>query len=347
MAFAWARLGLRHRALQLSNQKTTAAEPSTSTLKHGSQHSLQGSVRRTLSIHHILVFHLDHPFTSISTPSPPPPYLQLNMAWNDDLLLKVANIASYALFTSGNVYAQLQGTVVSETYLTPSRWIFGVWPFIHFLFLGMIIYQFTEAGSAHVVRGIGWRFPLLCILNAAYSGLSSAQLNAHHDRVYAIVAFVVMLLIAATVSHCYRSLKVHHTASNLADTAVVHLPFSLYHGFVVVLLFVSGFEAFGVNANTHKAGIITKIVVFLSLLFLESTAAGYVWYSEGDVAGAAVISLSLLAIFQHQTSSKFIHWSALAFFIISLVAVLRAVIAIFTNRNTTAISDEERAPLVG
>ncbi len=56
------------------------------------------------------------------------------MAWNDDLLLKVANIASYALFTSGNVYAQLQGTVVSETYLTPSRWIFGVWPFIHFLF---------------------------------------------------------------------------------------------------------------------------------------------------------------------------------------------------------------------
>ncbi len=39
----------------------------------------------------------------------------------------------------------------------------------------MIIYQFTEAGSAHVVRGIGWRFPLLCILNAAYSGLSSLR----------------------------------------------------------------------------------------------------------------------------------------------------------------------------
>jgi len=272
------------------------------------------------------------------------------MAWNDDLLLKVVNIVAYVFFTSGNVYSQLgvgADPVVQETYLTPARWIFGVWPFIHALFLGMIIYQFTEAGSTHVVHGIGWRFPGLCILNAIYSGLTSAQLNAHHDRIYAILAFIVMLLIAGTVSHCYRSLKVHHTANNLADTILVHLPFSLYHGFVVVLLFVTAFEAFGLNAVTHKAGIITKILVFLSLLFLESTTAGYVWYSEGDVAGALVISLSLLAIFQHQTSSKFIHWSALAFFIISLIAVLRAVLSIFTSRNRTALNDEERAPLVG
>lgn len=272
------------------------------------------------------------------------------MAWKDDLLLKVANIVAYVFFTSGNVYSQLgvgSDAVTSETYLTPARWIYGVWPFIHFLFLGMIIYQFTDAGSSHIVHGIGWRFPGLCILNAIYSGLVTAQSHNHHERIYAIIAFVVMLMIAGTVSHCYRSLKVHHTASDLADTLFVHLPFSLYHGFVVVLLFVTGFEAFGVNAVTHKAGIITKILVFLSLLFLESTAAGYVWYSEGDVAGALVISLSLLAIFQHQMSSKFIHWSALVFFIISLIAVLRAVISIFTNRNTTAISDEERAPLVG
>ncbi|PWZ02164.1 hypothetical protein BCV70DRAFT_198446 [Testicularia cyperi] len=272
------------------------------------------------------------------------------MAWNDDLLLKVANIVAYIVFTSGNVYSQLgvgNDPVRQETYLTPERWIFGVWPFIHALFLGMIIYQFTDAGSSHIVHGIGWRFPGLCILNGIYSGLMSAQYTGHHDRIYGILAFVVMLLIAGTVSHCYRSLKVHHSSNNLADTVFVHLPFSLYHGFVVVLLFVTGFEAFGVNAATHKAGIITKILVFLSLLFLESTAAGYVWYSEGDVAGALVISLSLLAIFQHQTTSKFIHWSALAFFIISLIAVLRAVISIVTNRNRTALNDEERAPLVG
>ncbi|PWN47202.1 hypothetical protein IE53DRAFT_390658 [Violaceomyces palustris] len=270
------------------------------------------------------------------------------MAWNDDIVLKLANIGSYVLFTSGNVYSHLgsaaaHGAGAKETYLTPEQWIFSVWPLIHFLFLGMIVYQFTQDGYNHIIKGIGWRFPGLCVLNAIYSWLYTA----HGARIYAILAFVVMLLIAGTVSHCYRSLKVHHTPSGLLDTLFVHLPFSLYHGFVVVLLFVTGFAAFGVNAHTHHAGIITKILVFLSLLFLESTAAGYVWYSEGDIAGAAVISFSLLAIFQHQTSSKFIHWSALIFFIISLIAVLRAIISAFTNRNRTFVTDEERAPLVG
>ncbi|EPQ29273.1 uncharacterized protein PFL1_03028 [Pseudozyma flocculosa PF-1] len=272
------------------------------------------------------------------------------MAWNDDLLLKVANVVTFIFFTSGNAYSHLgsaatHGAGAKETYLTPEQWLFGVWGLIHLCFLGMLFYQFTQQGSDHV-RAIGWRFPALCVLNSAYSALVTA--HGGDSRIYSILAFVVMLLIAGVVSHCYRSLKVHHGRSNtLADVAFIHLPFSLYHGLVVVLLFITGFQAFGVNAHTHHAGIITKILVFLALLFLESTAAGYVWYSEGDVAGALVISLALLAIFQHQTSSKFIHWSALVFFIISLIAVLRAVISIFTSRNRSAITDEERAPLVG
>lgn len=199
------------------------------------------------------------------------------MAWNDDLLLKVVNVVAYVFFTSGNVYSHIgpagsHGAAARETYLTPESWIFGIWSVIHLGFFGMIIYQFTEGGYNHVIKGIGWRFPGLCVLNGIYSGLITA--HDGNGRVYAILAFVVMLLIAGTVSHCYRSLKVHHTSNNLADTLLVHLPFSLYHGFVVVLLFVTGFIAFGVNANTHHAGVITKALVFLSLLFLESTAAG-------------------------------------------------------------------------
>lgn len=138
----------------------------------------------------------------------------------------------------------------------------------------------------------------------------------------------------------------------MLDTAFVHIPFSLFHGFSVVLLFVSGFAAFGVNAVTHRPGIITKICVFIALLLLEGTAAAYVFADRGDVVGAGVISLALLAIFQHQSiyrAEKFIHFSALVFFIISLIAVLRATIAAVTGsrRITAASSDEERAPLVG
>lgn len=65
----------------------------------------------------------------------------------------------------------------------------------------------------------------------------------------------------------------------------------------VVLTVLALFQAFGVDADTHKAGIWTKIFVFLAFLFLESTAAGYAFATaSGDPAGAAVISWALFSI---------------------------------------------------
>lgn len=276
-------------------------------------------------------------------------------AWKRDLPLKVTNVVTFLIFLSSNAYSSLvpqdarYGAGPNETYITPESWIFLVWPLIHFLLLGMVILQFFEIGHDPVCKVVGWRFPVLAVLTSVYSGLNSA--GFHHDghndgRVYSILGFVALLLTAGVVSHIYRDLKVSHAPRSWVDAVLVHTPFSLYHGFVVVLLVVSAFNAFGVNANKHHAGVITKILVFIGLLFLEATAAGYVFYGKGDIGGALVICLSLLAIFQHQTQDRFIHWSALAFFIISLIAVLRATIAAFRG-GRIALDDEERAPLVG
>ena len=39
---------------------------------------------------------------------------------------------------------------------------------IHLLLLGTIIYQFFEGGKQVIIDGIGWRLPLLAVLNAVY-----------------------------------------------------------------------------------------------------------------------------------------------------------------------------------
>lgn len=78
----------------------------------------------------------------------------------------------------------------------------------------------------------------------------------------------------------------------------IHLPFSLYHGWTTVLVVLTAFEAFGVNALEHRAGVWTKIFVFLAMFFLESTSVAYAYSSpEGDLAGAIAIAWSLWAIF--------------------------------------------------
>lgn len=87
-----------------------------------------------------------------------------------------------------------------------------------------------------------------------------------------------------------------------------------------------------------------------SSFFLEATAATYAFSSaEGDLPASIAIAWSLWAIFARQRHPAFIHWSALAFAILSLVWVVKAAIGVGLKlrRGGRGISlDEERAPLI-
>lgn len=194
------------------------------------------------------------------------------------------------------------------TYITPSSWAMYVWSLIHLLLLGTMFFQFTQRGKEIIVDSIAWRFALLGLFNAIYIFFWA--------RHWYVLAFGMSLLVSATVSQIYYVVKRDHGArEGLAEEAFVHLPFSLFHGCefssrsiivvdkgandlgTIVLVVLSAFEAFGVNAHTHKAGIWTKAFVFLAFVFLETTAAAYAFASkEGDAAGAAAITWALFAI---------------------------------------------------
>ncbi|KAI0790708.1 hypothetical protein C8Q75DRAFT_760343 [Abortiporus biennis] len=270
-----------------------------------------------------------------------------NSSWKDGLLLKITNIISYFLFLGSNIYAVAgpKHYYVSgkETYITPASWAFLIWSLIHLLLLGTIIYQFFESGKRVIIDGISWRFPLLALLNAIYVNLW----GAHHY----ITAFIFALFVSSAVTHIYYIVKKYHESQNTADELFVHLPFSLYHGWTTVLVVLTAFEAFGNDALTERAGIWTKVFVFLALFFLEATAATYAFSSpEGDLPASIAIAWSLWAIFVHQKHPAFIHWSALAFSILALVWVVKGAVGLWVKirRERTGISlDEERSPLVG
>jgi len=298
-----------------------------------------------------------------------------NDSWKDGILLKIVNVVVYFLFLGSNIY-----TVAGpggayhygkETYFTPAAYAFGIWcvrfpshvrfrfrvvlilivllyaatpasrSLIHLLLLGAIVYQFFPQGKRVIIDGISWRFPLLAVLNAIYVNVWSRQ---HY-----IIAFIFALLVSSAVTHIYYIVRRYHASESLNDELWVHLPFSLYHGWTTVLVVLTAFEAFGVNAITHKAGIWTKVFVFLGLFFLEATSATYAFSTaEGDLAGSIAIAWSLFAIFEHQRSSAFIHWSALVFALLSLFWIAKSLYGHFTaRRGGGVLHDEERAPLVG
>ena len=84
------------------------------------------------------------------------------------------------------------------------------------------------------------------------------------------------------------------------------MPFSLYHGWTVVLVVLSGFEAFGIDAHKYKPDTLTKVLVFVALFFLGATGAGYALYnSDGDLAGSSVIAWALWGVYDNQKNGRY------------------------------------------
>lgn len=183
------------------------------------------------------------------------------MAWREGLLFKIVNVGSYSLFSWSNYYAiasphSVYGNI-KQTYFTPAVWAFFAWPIVHFLLLGTIIYQFTSAhAKATVIDRISWWFPILTILNSIFVAVWAYD--------YSIAAFVLSFFVFWAVNRIYF-IKKDHSPESLGDAFFVHLPFSTWHGWAVVNIFFTAFEAFGTDATIRPADIPTEVGVFLSL----------------------------------------------------------------------------------
>jgi hypothetical protein len=146
----------------------------------------------------------------------------------DPFRLQIVNVLVYFFFLGSNVYTVAGPSVPystgKETYITPASWAFSIWSLVHLLLLGTVIYQFTAQGKAVIVDGIGWRFPLLAVLNAVYINVWASGVGHY------IPAFILALAVSSTVTHIYYVVKKYHEPSAVADELFVHLPFSLWHG---------------------------------------------------------------------------------------------------------------------
>ncbi|GAA5837461.1 hypothetical protein JCM11251_002113 [Rhodosporidiobolus azoricus] len=255
--------------------------------------------------------------------------------WNDHLLLKVVNILAFVFLFSSNTYGSFQPHHAGrETYFTPASYVFYT---CDVLLLGYVIYQFVDS-SHDSIHGVGWRFPLVAVLNAIFVHV---YVTGHY-----IVAFIFAILLASSVSTIYYSLSAHYRPRNLGDALFVHLPFSLWHAWSIVTVLISAFALFTHGHRHAHPSVISRILVIAAIVFLTLTSIGYAFRDRrGDVAGAAVLAFTLWGIFSNQ-HERFIHYSALAGAIISTAAVAKSLWFTFTARDGAIALDDERRPLV-
>ncbi|KAK3807594.1 MAG: hypothetical protein J3Q66DRAFT_444709 [Benniella sp.] len=246
---------------------------------------------------------------------------------------KIANVIVYLTLLSGTLYSTFAGGASPdhESYISPAPFTFYIWTIIHFLLGGMIVYQwFTDK----VYDAVRWHFVTASIFNAIWLALWTSG--------HTIWSMLPLFLATGAVSHIYYGLKQLDSAENdsLLSVIFLHLPFSLYHAWIFVLMIVN---IVTVAAPIREEGpsFWAIVVVIVGLVFIASTVIGYIEYKQGDVAGAFVLAWFLFGVYEHQTEPA-IHWTALGLGIVVAVYTLKPFVFRLIGRQSA-----ETAPLLG
>lgn len=187
------------------------------------------------------------------------------------------------------------------------------------------------------------------------------------------MALIALFFATGAVSYIYYRLKEDHSPDSLLEVIFLALPFSLYHAWIFVLLFINVFVAFSPEREDGPSTF-QVILAVAGLAFVASTVVGYIEYKKGDVgkfspqtrnhvihviclsiamtltnnhprptiiAGALVLAWYLFGVFAQQQNDV-IHWSAFGFGIIAAIYTLKPFVLRVTGRHTP-----ETAPLLG
>lgn len=186
-------------------------------------------------------------------------------------------------------------------YFVPAGYVFSIWGVIYLLLLGFTVYQARPAQRDSVFLGrIGWLFALSCLLNSVWIFL-------WHWRLV-LPSVLVMFGLLGTLILVYLRLGIGVTTPSRDERLYVHLPFSVYLGWitvapianVVAFLVSAGWESYGTTA-IYWMIVVIAVAVALTLANL---------WTRGDVAYSLVIVWALGGIVYKQMGEALIPYAA-------------------------------------
>ncbi|KAG8991269.1 hypothetical protein FRB93_002845 [Tulasnella sp. JGI-2019a] len=207
-----------------------------------------------------------------------------------NILLKLINKIFFLAFFATDIFCIVKGVHGhrNNSFLTAPTMTFGVWTVIQILFIGSIIYQWSDRGKKIIIDGLSWRLPVIFLLNTTYLHFWI------HSNLFPVFIFAIFANVAVT--NAYYILKTKHHPKNIYDELLVHTPISILHAWSVFLVIDSAFAAFGEQVS-HGPHPWTKFYLVVALLGLEFVSACYALAtSEGDLAGNITITWVLYGL---------------------------------------------------
>jgi len=207
------------------------------------------------------------------------------------LTVLVNGLAGSTKILGGKDTAQISNS--NPTLITPAGYVFSIWGIIYILLGIFVVFQAfpSQEGKSYQER-IGSLFICASLLNIAWIFLWQFE--------YLSLSVVLIFLLLATLVAIYLRLNIGKSKVELRERLAVHLPFSVYLGWITIASIANVAVAL-VSAKWNGSGIspetwatLVLIVALLITLFVVAT--------RRDIGYGLVIIWALVGIAVNQSA---------------------------------------------
>jgi hypothetical protein len=204
----------------------------------------------------------------------------------------VVNVMSNAIPFNGLTAQEIADSF--DVYFVPAGYVFSIWSIIYLGLIAYAVFQLLPAQRENPrLRQTGLWF----ILSSA---ANSIWLFLWHYGYFAL-SVVAMLTLLVSLIVIYQRLGVSRQAVPAGERWLVHLPFSIYLGWVTVAT-IANITAFLDFINWDGFGISAEIWTFI-VLVVAVVVAGLMAYNRQDIAYLLVLVWALIGIAVEQTDT--------------------------------------------
>lgn len=247
------------------------------------------------------------------------------MSSSSSRLISVANLIALVATFIVNTYAAVLGLngrqtgQISDLYpvlITPPGYVFQIWTVIYILLLVYGIYQALPSkrgGGFHAK--IGYWFLLSCAANMVW------LISWHWG--FIVPSVVPMFVLLASLIMIYLRLDIGRAKVPLAERVAVHLPFSVYLGWITVAPIANvaaalnylGLGGLGLGEVTWTALVIVIAVAITAAVLL----------TRADIAYSLVLIWALVGVAIKQSAIQTVYLTSIAGVIIIAVVMVIAI----------------------
>lgn len=253
---------------------------------------------------------------------------------NKDTLRQVIVILAVVAVIAVNILAvalPLNGLNTGEIsdrfdiYFVPAGYVFSIWSLIY---LGLIVYAIFQVLPAQKensrLRSIGYIFVFSCLANITW-------LFLWHYEVF-LFTLVAMLALLLSLIAIYLRLDVGHVKVSAGEKWSVHIPFSIYLGWITVatianatqLLYYLGWNGWGISPEIWAVIMLAAGVIISAAMSL----------TRADIAYSLVLVWAYVGIAVEHASTPIVATSAWVG--AGLILVILVVAVISWNRRQEA-----------